>query len=112
MKKLYLSRLKSNSDSGIDYKKYKNVSNGEIGGVGKPKTYFYGLVFSESYDTLVEYITPKNKTTGEEFDPFWRYSPPEEVWCTEDVFDKLVFENDLLFAESFKIMPFDFYKQL
>ena len=43
---------------------------------------------------------------------YWNYTPPEAIWCTDEDYDQMVFENGLMFGDSFKTMTFTFYKQL
>ena len=71
-----------------------------------------GLVISEDYNTLITHIEPYNKREKGSYELFWNYTPPEEIWCTDEDFDMMRFENGLMFAESFNIMSFTFYKKL
>ena len=71
-----------------------------------------GIVISESHNDLITHIEPYNKREKGDNELFWNYSPPEVIWCTDEDFDNMVFEDGLMFAESFKITTFNFYKKL
>lgn len=71
-----------------------------------------GIVIAREYNPLISFITPYN--TREKGDPetYWNYSPPEEIWCSEEDYNKMDFENGLIFGDSYRLMSFNFYKML
>ena len=71
-----------------------------------------GIVISHDFNTLATHIEPFNKREKGSYELFWNYTPPEEIWCSEEDFDNMVFDDGLMFAESFKITSFNFYKKI
>lgn len=52
-----------------------------------------GLMIGEDLKSMTEEIGKRN--VGGNPDYFWRYSEPEEVFCDDDTYNKIVFElND------------------
>ena len=70
------------------------------------------MVISEEYDALIIYLTPYNTREKGDEECFWNYTPPEEIWCSDEEFLKMKFEKGLMFGASFNLMTFKFYKIL
>jgi len=71
-----------------------------------------GMVISPNHIDIIAYITPYNTREKGDYECYWNYTPPEAIWCTDEDYDQMVFENGLMFGDSFKTMTFTFYKQL
>ena len=71
-----------------------------------------GVVISRDYNQLISYITPYNIREKGDPETYWNYSPPEEIWCSPLDYEKMDFEDGLMFGKSFKTMIFNFYKLL
>ena len=71
-----------------------------------------GIVISPDHNKLITHITPFNTRVEGSHTLFWNYTPPQEILCTDEDFEKLTFKDGLLFEMSVNKLPIDLHKKL